>query len=76
MLMLLLGSQRLTYPEIIFLGWGALRSAPHGIMIAVLAPNDVYFTHIVSLLGATGSKGWARAPILALAPDPTFDFHS
>jgi hypothetical protein len=48
----------------------ALKHAPHGVMIGGLAPNDDYFTHMASLLGASGAKGWARALIQALVPDP------
>lgn len=48
----------------------ALPHAPHGVMIGGLAPNDDYFTHMASLLGASGAKGWAQALIQALVPNP------
>ena len=46
-----------------------LPNAPHGLMICGVAPNDDYFAHMSSLLGASGSTGWARALIQALGPD-------
>mmetsp|Transcript_3855 Transcript_3855/g.5874 ORF Transcript_3855/g.5874 Transcript_3855/m.5874 type:complete len:197 (+) Transcript_3855:360-950(+) len=48
----------------------ALPHAPHGVMIGGLAPNDDYFTHMASLLDASGGEGWARALIQALVPNP------
>jgi hypothetical protein len=44
--------------------------APHGIMISGLPPKEDYVSHMSSLLGATGSTGWAKALIQALVPDP------
>jgi hypothetical protein len=45
-------------------------NAPRGIMISGLPPKENYVSHMSSLLGATDSKGWANALIMALVPDP------
>jgi hypothetical protein len=46
---------------------------PNGLMISGLAPNDDYFAHMASKLGATGTARWFSALVQALQPDARND---